>query len=127
MIKGLTGGPGVTVNGGSMSFPYVPQNANNPIQGMLRINGQDIQTFDGSGWVTVGASYANISFDTESLDLLQWARTQRTIALNRLTLAQNNPALMKALEAVKRAEDNFEFLSKFVEDDLAAELREIAP
>ena len=41
------------------------------------------------------------------------------MALNRLTLAQNNPALMKALEAVKRAEDNFEILSKFVEHDNA--------
>jgi hypothetical protein len=37
--------------------------------------------------------------------------------MNRLTIAQNNPALMKALEAVKRAEDNFELLAKFVEPD----------
>jgi hypothetical protein len=49
------------------------------------------------------------------------------MAMNRMTLAQNNPALMKALEAVKRAEDNFELLAKFVENDLDAELRELAP
>jgi hypothetical protein len=30
---------------------------------------------------------------------------------------ENNPALQKAYEAVKRAEDNFDILSKFVEDD----------
>jgi hypothetical protein len=47
--------------------------------------------------------------------------------MNKLSLAQKNPALMKALEAVKRAEDNFDILSKFVENDLDAELREIAP
>jgi hypothetical protein len=127
MLKGLTGSAGVIVNGGSVSFPYIPQNANNPIQGMLRLNGQDIQTFDGSGWVTVGASYANISLDTESLDLLQWARTQRQLELNRKTLIENNPALQKAQEAIKRAEANFDFLSKFVEDDLDRELRELAP
>ena len=118
MIKSITGGPGVIVNGGNVSFPYVPQNANNPIQGMLRLNGQDIQTFDGSGWVTVGASYANVSLDTESLDLLQWARTQRQIELNRKTLIENNPALEKAYEAIQRAEANFDILSKFVENDI---------
>lgn len=127
MIKGITGGPGLIVNGSSVSFPYVPQNANNPIQGMLRINGQDIQTFDGSSWLTVGASYANVSLDSESLDLLQWARTQRQLEMNRKTLIENNPALQKAYEAVQRAEENFEFLSKFVEDDLDRELCEIAP
>ena len=117
MIKSITGGPGLIVNGGSVSFPYVPMNSNNPVQGMLRLNGQDIQTFDGSGWVTVAASYANVSLDTESLDLLQWARTQRQLETNRKTLIENNPALKKAYEAVQRAEANFDILSKFVEHD----------
>ena len=126
MLKGLTGGPGIAASGG-MTYPYIPMNPNNPIQGMLRLNGQDIQTFDGSSWITVGASYANVSLDSESLDLLQWARTQRQLELNRKTLIENNPALQKAYEAVKRAEENFDFLSKFVEDDLDRELREIAP
>lgn len=127
MIKNITGGPGLIVNGGSVSLPYVPMNSNNPVQGMLRINGQDIQTFDGSGWITVAASYANVSLDTESLDLLQWARTQRQLETNRKTLIENNPALQKAYESIKRAEANFDILSKFVENDLDAELRELAP
>ena len=55
-----------------------------------------------------------VSLDQEILDLLQWARAQRTMQLNRLTLAQNNSAMMKALEAIKRAEENFELLEKFV-------------
>jgi hypothetical protein len=127
MIKGILGGPGVIASGGSMNYPYIPMNANNPIQGMLRINGQDMQTFDGSGWITLGASYANISLDSDSLDLLQWARTQRQLEMNRKTLIENNPALQKAHEAIKRAEANFDILSKFVENDLDAELRELAP
>ena len=127
MIKGITCGTGLIVNSGSVSYPYVPQNANNPIQGMLRLNGQDIQTFDGSGWITVGASYASVSLDSDSLDLLQWARTQRLLEINRKTLIENNPALQKAQEAIKRAEANFDILAKFVENDLDAELRELAP
>lgn len=127
MIKGLQGSQGLTVSGGNTALPYVNQNPINPIQGMLRIWGTDMQVFDGVNWMNLSTSYATVSLDQDTQDLLQWARAQRTMALNKLTLAQNNPALMKALEAVKRAEDNFELLSKFVEYDLDAELREIAP
>jgi hypothetical protein len=127
MIKGLQGTIGVTVNGGMNSLPYIAPNNNNPVQGMIRINNTDLEVFNGTGWQSLPSSYATVSLDQDTQDLLQWARAQRTMAMNRLTLAQNNPALMKALEAVKRAEDNFELLSKFVEYDLEAELRELAP
>lgn len=111
------GNQGLTVSGGNTSLPYINQNANNPIQGMLRVNGTEIEVFNGTSWQMLSTSYATVSLDQDTQDLLQWARAQRTMALNRMTLAQNNPALMKALEAVKRAEDNFEILSKFVEYD----------
>jgi len=127
MIKGLSASPGLTVNGGNTSVPYINPNSSNPMQGMMRVNGTDIQVYDGSSWLTIGTSYATVGLDQETQDLLQWARAQRTIAMNKLSLAQKNPALMKALEAIKRAEDNFEILSKFVEHDLDAELRELAP
>ena len=108
---------GVTVSAGNTSLPYVNPNVNNPMTGMLRINNTDIEVFNGNSWQQLATSYATVSLDQEILDVIQWARTQRTMAMNRLTLAQNNPALLKALEAVKRAEDNFELLAKFVEYD----------
>ena len=117
MIKGLQGTIGVTVNGGMNSLPYIAPNNNNPVQGMIRINNTDLEVFNGTGWQSLPSSYATVSLDQDTQDLLQWARAQRTMAMNRLTLAQNNPALMKALEAIKRAEDNFELLEKFVEYD----------
>jgi hypothetical protein len=117
MIKGLMGTCGVTVSGGDTSLPYINQNPNNPIQGMIRINMTALEVFNGTSWQSLPSSYATVTLDQDILDVIQWARTQRTMAMNRLTLAQNNPALMKALEAVKRAEDNFELLAKFVEHD----------
>jgi hypothetical protein len=117
MIKGLMGTTGVTVSGGNTSLPYVNQNPSNPIQGMLRINMTEIEVFNGTAWQQLSTSYATVSLDQEILDVIQWARTQRTMAMNRLTLAQNNPALMKALEKLKKAEDDFELLAKFVEHD----------
>jgi hypothetical protein len=114
MIKGLMGTCGVTVSAGNTSLPYVGPNANNPMTGMLRINNTDIEVFNGSSWQQLSTSYATVSLDQDILDIIQWARTQRTMAMNRLTLAQNNPALMNALESIKRAEENFELLEKFV-------------
>jgi hypothetical protein len=111
MIKGLIGTTGVTVSGGNTALPYVGPNTNNPMTGMIRIHNTELEVFNGSSWQMLPSSYATVGFDQETQDLLQWARTQRTMAMNRLTLAQKNPALMKALEAVKRAEDNFELLS----------------
>jgi hypothetical protein len=111
MIKGLTGVTGITVSGGNTALPYIGPNSSNPLTGMLRINNTELEVFNGSNWQMIGSSYATVSLDQEILDVIQWARTQRTMAMNRLTLAQKNPALMKALEAVKRAEENFELLS----------------
>ena len=117
MIKGLTGITGITVSGGNTALPYVGPNANNPMTGMLRINNTDIEVFNGSSWQQLSTSYATVSLDQEILDIIQWARAQRTMQLNRLTLAQNNPAMLKALEAIKRAEENFELLEQFVKYD----------
>ena len=108
---------GVTVSAGNTALPYVGSNVNNPMTGMIRINNTELEVFNGTSWQQISSSYATVSLDQEILDVIQWARAQRTMAMNRLTLAQNNPALMKALEKLKKAEDDFELLAKFVEHD----------
>jgi len=127
MIKGLMGTQGITVSGGDVSLPYIPPNANNPIQGMIRINNTDFEVFNGTGWQSLPSSYATVKLDQDTQDLLTWARTQRTLERNRAVLIENNPALENAYKAILRAEANFDILTKFVENDLDAELRELAP
>jgi len=118
MIKGLMGGNGLNVNGGNTSVPYVNMNATNPMQGMVRIWGSDMQVYDGNNWMTMSTSYATVELNAHTQSLLQWADAQRQIALNKMERAQKNPALMKALEAIKRAEDNFDILDKIIGDDI---------
>ena len=117
MIKGLMGGPGLDVQGGNTSMPYVNQNNTNPIQGMLRIWGSDMQVFDGNNWMTLSTSYATVNFNGDTQSLLAWAREQRDKQFKREALVKDNPALQKALEAIERAEANFDIISKFVEHD----------
>jgi hypothetical protein len=117
MIKGLMGGPGLDVQGGNTSVPYVNIGGNNPIQGMLRISGSDIQVFDGNNWMTLSTSYATVNLNGEVQTIIQWARDERNKQLARTELVKKNPALQKALENIERAESNFDILAKFVEHD----------
>lgn len=117
MIKGIMGAAGVVVDGGNTSLPYIPMNNENPIQGIIRVWGSDLQVFTGTNWQQLPSSYATVKLDPNTESLLQWCNAQRTMAMRRLELAEKNPALMNALEAIKKAEDNYEILAKFVEND----------
>ena len=127
MIKGIMGSKSVVVSGGSMSLPYVPYNSSNPIQGMLRVNGQDLQTFDGSNWVNVSTSYPTVELTSEVESLLDWARAERARQLKRAAMIKNHPALQKAYEAIQGAEANFDLLEKFVENDQEASEVQASP
>ena len=80
MIKGLLGTQGITVSGGDTSVPYINQNTINPMTGMVRVWGSDMQVFDGTSWLNMNSSYATVSLDQETQDLLMWARAQRQMA-----------------------------------------------
>jgi len=117
MIKGLQGLFGVEVQSGNNSLPYVSPNHNNPLQGVVRLNGTDLQYFDGTIWMTLPSTYASVGLDSYTKELLNWCEAQRTMSFKRLSLAEKYPQLVPALEAIKRAEDNFETLERIVTSD----------
>lgn len=120
MIKGISAGPGVMVSGGNTSIPYVNMSSgptSNPLQGMVRISGSDLQVFDGSMWVNMAASYATVELNGDTQSIIEWARKERDRQFKREQLIKDNPALQKAMEAIHRAEANFDVLAKFVEHD----------
>lgn len=117
MIKGLMGSTGVVVDAGNTALPYVSQNDSNSFQGLMRIRGSDIQYYDNGMWNTLPSSYATVRLDPNTESLLQWCDAQRKIAIHRTEMAMKHPALENALAAIKRAEDNYDLLAKFVEHD----------
>ncbi len=119
MIKGLHGLAGVEVMAGNMSLPFINQSNSNTFQGLIRISGTDLQYFDNGTWNMLPSSYASVGLNPQTLDLLKWCEAQRTMAFNRINLAQKHPQLVPALEAIKRAEDNFETLQRIVTSDNA--------
>jgi hypothetical protein len=112
MIKGLQGGPGIIVDGGNTSLPYVNQDNTNPMQGMVRVRGTDLQVYDGGCWQNIATSYATVRLDADTQRLLNYVRKQEQeeaelralISLHlhpAVTLAQEN--LNKVLDDLDRA------------------------
>ena len=112
MIKNLTGGPGVIVNGGNNVSPYINQNTNNPMQGMIRLNGSDFQVFDGSGWLMLTTGHPSVGLDGETLDLLQWARKKRDEEMVWQSLAKDNKAVKIALDNLEQARQQLDITTK---------------
>ena len=108
MIKGLMGTTGITVGGGNTALPYVGPNSNNPMTGMMRINGTEMEVFNGGSWQQLSTSYATVGLDQDILDLVQWARKRRDEESKWYALASSNEAVRIALEQLEQAKTRLE-------------------
>ena len=108
MIKGLQGITGVSVGGGNTVLPYVGPNANNPMTGMIRIHGTEMEVFNGSSWQMLSTSYATVGLDQDVLDIVQWARKKRDEENEWYKLASSNEAVRIALEQLEQAKTRLE-------------------
>jgi hypothetical protein len=121
MIKGITGSDGVFVDVGNTSLPYINQNSSNPMQGMIRIWGSDMQVFDDTAWVNMSTTYATVRMDS---GIVNWVREkQAKEAEQKKELeylkrrSEEHPSLKKAYEAIIRAEERLNRdIDKAVED-----------
>jgi hypothetical protein len=116
MIKGLQGISGLTVTGGNTSVPYVNQNINNPITGMMRVWGSDMQVFDGTGWINMSTSYATVGLDQDVLEIVQWARKKRDEEMMWQSLAKDNKAVKIALDNLEQARQQLELTTILARD-----------
>ena len=101
MIKGLMGSQGLIVSGGNTSLPYVNQNTANPIQGMIRVWGTDMQVFDGNNWNTFSSSYATVSLEPVTMEAIEWARKKMLEEKDLQQRMERHPGLKSAYEQFK--------------------------
>ena len=124
MIKGLASiGKYTIVTMGNTSVPYVNQNINNPIQGMIRINGTDTQVFDGTTWMTMNTSYASVGLSSEAEALLDWAKKKRDEEIEIDLLAAANPTVKNLLEQIKEKEDQIQMVMTLIKKEVSIETR----
>lgn len=113
MIKGITGGRGIVVDGGATALPYVNQNSSDSFSGLLRIWGSDLQYYQNGSWTTLPTSYATVGLDGSSDLAIKWVQdkmaheqSERASREYMKRRAKEIPALQKALESIERAEAN---------------------
>jgi hypothetical protein len=98
MIKGLQGSAHVVVSGGNTSVPYVNSNVNNPMTGMMRINGSDLQVFDGSSWLSVSTSYATVALSPTTEEAIDWVKRKMLEEKDLHKRMEKHPGLRQAYE-----------------------------
>ena len=108
MIKSLMAGQYINIQNAYVSAPYISPGA--AAAGMIRWNPntQNFEINDGSVWQQYTMTNPTIELNNEAQELLEFVKKQR----DRQRLAEQNPALEKALEAINRAEDNFDILAR---------------
>jgi hypothetical protein len=117
MIKGIVqSGRYVSVSNSITDLPYIPSNANNPVQGMIRVNNQNMQAFDGSSWVTITGSIGSIGLNPEAESLLDWARKKRDEEMAWESLANESQAVKIALENLEQARRQLEITAKLARE-----------
>lgn len=123
MIGGLIGNGNIHVTNGNSAIPYISINYDekNPIMGMVRVNGSTLEAFNGTSWIAFTQPYASVGLTGSAESAINWAMQQERKEKEREALIRKNPALQNAWDAIKRAEDNFDILSKFVENDTQSE------
>lgn len=111
MIKSLTGGNGIVINNGYTTMPYISSNQNNPMQGMLRVNGNDMQVFDGSTWLSVGGAYPTIELNGMAQSAIQWVMDKMKEEAEIKKLAETSVAVKGAIEAVELAQEQLKVIA----------------
>ena len=119
MIKGLVpAGKYTIVSAGNTGVPYINQNINNPMQGMIRVSGNDMQVFDGTSWIIMSTSYASVGLTNDAEALLDWARQKRADEADTMKLAETNPTIKSLLDEMHKYKNQIEMVKILMKDEV---------
>jgi hypothetical protein len=119
MISGITGGKGVVVSNNYTSFPYIPSNQNNPLQGTIRIQNNSLQAFDGTAWISFGGAFPTVELDGSAQAAINWAMQKMNEEAEWKRLAESHPAVKSALNDANEAFDKVRVLATLCKEENA--------
>lgn len=116
MLRSLiTTNPHIYASGGS-SMPFVSYNPSNPAQGMLRLNGSDLEVFDGNSWSRIFLSDATVGLSGIADSAINWAIKKMEQEKEMEYLASKNQAVKIALENLENAQRQLEITANLARD-----------
>ena len=102
MIKGITAGEILQVDGGTPHAQYVNY-SNQPLIGMVRYYNSNLEVYDGSMWQQISSSYANIKLDYNATEAIKWALKNMQKEAEIKKLAADHPAVQIAMDNLEKA------------------------
>lgn len=111
MIKGIiTGQSGGYLTAGVSGYtPYISPNSSNPMTGMIRMNGQQPEVFDGNTWQIIGA-YGDVSLSQQAIQALDWCQRKMIEEAKIKELAEKSPTVADAFAAYTDAKNKLELV-----------------
>lgn len=98
MIKNILGSNGISVSSGNSYYNYI--NMSSPSAGMVRYNGnnQNFEVYDGNSWLTFSGNSTMIELDSDTQNILSWARTKRAEEEYLKNEAEKNPTIKDLID-----------------------------
>ncbi len=117
MIGSIAPGSMIHVDGSYNGLPYISSNPNNPMQGVMRVNGSNIEVFNGSSWTILAMSYPSISVNGAAQTAILWAQQKMAEEENLKQLAARHPAVADAMNAINEAYDKLKVVVALTEEE----------
>lgn len=113
MMNGIS--PGNTggylhVDNGYTSNPYISPNVNNPMTGMMRMNGSMMEVFDGTSWLSISMNVATVSLSGVAISALDWAQKKMHEETRIKELAAKNVTIADALAKYEAAQEQLKMV-----------------
>lgn len=83
---------------------------------MLRLNGNDMEVFDGNSWMKIYASSANVGMNAEAEQAISWAIKRMKQEKEWYELATTNEAVRIALDQLEQAKTRLELTAHLARD-----------
>jgi len=109
------------VNSGTSST-YVNNYGGSVGVGNMRYNTstQTMEVYDGTTWIMLNMSYADVNLSGEAESLLDWVQKKRDEEFMRQALAESNPAIKDLVEQIKEKEDQIKMIQTLMQKEVTA-------
>jgi hypothetical protein len=89
--------------------PYISANSSNPMTGMIRLNGNNYEVFDGTSWMMFGG-YASVSLNQPAINALDWCQRKMIEEAKIADLAAKSATVADALATYNDAKSKLEMV-----------------
>ena len=96
------------------SMPYITPTQ--PMSGMVRVSGGQMQVYDGTSWLSVNGGVATVDLTARTKKVLEWAEHEMLLQAQYQELAKKNPAVEDALRAVEESKQKLRVIAALVEE-----------